>query len=404
MENEAKSRFNQGELVLLAILFAASVVVGTGIQMGSALFPSLSRLMGVPVSTVTLLTSVWAFTGLLSPLFGPLSDRYGHTLFVLIGLGAFVLGSLLCVAAPSFSILVGFQVLVGLGYAIFSFSVSSVVGDAFAYGRRARAMGIVRLSVSMAALVGVPVAATIAGRATARGSFGTVGGLGLIVLAVGLLLFRSLSRSVREEQHRAGARANPWRMAVEVVRQRSVVAGLLVVLIGAAIPTGTFIYLAAWLEQTFQLVEREIGLVFAAIGVGAVIGNALTAIWADRLGKKRSSALGLLVLSVTAVLLSRLPVLAATVVGLIVFTAALEFGFAAFVTLLTELVPGERGTLMSLVSLANGIGTGLVPVVMRPLSESGGYATITLALGAGGLGAVAIVSFLVVERRAPDLV
>ena len=57
MKNEAKPRFSRDELVLLAILFSSVVAVGTGIQMGSALFPALSRLMRVPVSTVTLLTS-----------------------------------------------------------------------------------------------------------------------------------------------------------------------------------------------------------------------------------------------------------------------------------------------------------------------------------------------------------
>jgi len=134
--------------------------------------------------------------------------------------------------------------------------------------------------------------------------------------------------------------------------------------------------------------------------VGALIGNALTATWADRLGKKRSAVLGLLVLSVTAVLLPHAPAVAGALVGLVVFTAALEFGFASFSTLMTELVPGSRGTLMSLVSLVNGIGTGLVPLVMRALWESRGYAGVTFALGVAGLSVVIIIGLFVTERRA----
>jgi predicted MFS family arabinose efflux permease len=141
MQREVGSRFNRSELAVLAVLFSATVIVGTGIQMGNALFPALSRLMDVPVSTVTLLVSVWAFAGLLSPLFGPPSDRYGHGTFALIGLGAFTLGNLLCALAPSFPVLVIFQVIVGLGYAIFSFNTAAVVGDVFAYEARARACG-----------------------------------------------------------------------------------------------------------------------------------------------------------------------------------------------------------------------------------------------------------------------
>ena len=70
----------------------------------------------------------------------------------------------------------------------------------------------------------------------------------------------------------------------------------------------------------------------------------------------------------------------------------------------TRLAPGERGTLMSLVSLANGIGTGLVPLVIRTLSANGSYAMITLVLGATGLGVAVIVSLFVIEQRKSDLV
>jgi DHA1 family inner membrane transport protein len=375
------------------------VIVGTGIQMGGALFPALSRLMGVPVSTVSLLVSVWAFTGLLSPLFGPPSDRYGYGTFVLIGLGAFILGNLLSAVAPGFPALLVFQILVGLGYAVFSFSASALVGDVFAYETRARAMGIVRVGVSVAALAGVPAAAAIADRTTARGSFGTVGGLGLVVLAFALTLLPRLSREAAQTRPTETEGAS-WRTVMRVARQRSAMISLLVVLAWAAVPTGLFIYLAAWLEQTYQLTETQVGLAFAMAGVGSLIGNALTAAWADRLGKKRSAVLGLLVLSATVMLLPHSPVMVAVLIGLIVFFAALEFGFASFSTLMTELVPTGRGTLMSLVSLANGIGTGAAPLIMRPLWENQGYTLVTAVLSVVGLSVAVIVGLFVTELQA----
>ena len=402
MKVEERSHFSRDERTLLVVLFSATAIVATGIQMGGALFPALSRLLDVPVSRVTLLTSIWAFTGLLSPLFGPPSDRYGHSAFVLIGLAAFSFGNLLCAVAPSFSTLLIFQVLVGLGYAVFSFSASAVMGDVFAYETRARAMGTVRIAVSVAALVGVPVAAAIADRATARGPFGTVGGLGLVVVAVALAPFRRLYREAARTRQ-AKADADLRSTTLEIIRQRSVTTGLATILSWAAIPTGVFIYLAAWLEKMFQLTETQVGLVLSMAGAGALIGNTLTAAWADRLGKKRSAVLGLLVLSVTAMLLPHSPVLIAVLGGLVVFFAALEFSFASFITLMTELAPAGRGTLMSLVSLVNGIGTGAVPLVMRPLWESKGYATITLVLGIVGLSAAVMVGLFVTERQTAAL-
>jgi predicted MFS family arabinose efflux permease len=300
--------------------------------------------------------------------------------------------------APSFLALLVFQALVGLGYAVFSFSVSALVGEVFAYETRARAMGIVRFAVSVSALVGVPAVAAIADWGTARGSYGAVSGFGLVVLAVALPLLPRLSGEVGKTQP-VQANTRPWRMIGQIAHQRSVMMGLLAVLAWATIPTGVFIYLAAWLEQAYHLTETQVGLGFSAAGLGCLVGNMLTAMWADRLGKKRSAVVGLLVLSVMAGFLARVPLLPVTLVALAIFGAALEFGFASFSTLMTELFPAGRGTLMSLVSLANGIGTGMVPLVMAPLWESGGYAIVTLALGAVGLGVTVFVGLLVPERQ-----
>jgi predicted MFS family arabinose efflux permease len=398
MNDEVKSGFSRRELLSLAILFGATFIVATGIQMGNALFPALSRMLDVPLGTVTLLVSVWAFTGLLAPLFGPPSDRYGHGVFVLIGLGSFAIGNLLCAFAPGFTPLLAFQVLVGLGYAIFIFSASAVVGDLFAYDVRARAMSVVRVAVSITALVGVPAAAALAGRSTPRASFGSVGALGLIVL---LFAWTLLPRSPHREALPvpAGSKAGLWQSVKVVARQRPALVGLLAYAFWAMIPTGVFLYLAAWLEGAFRLTEAQVGLAFALIGVGGLAGNALTAAWADRLGKKRSALLGLAALSLAAMLLPHLVALGVALVCVVVLAVALEFSTASFATLMTELAPASRGTLLSLVSLAIGIGTGLAPLVLRPLWEAAGYRLVTLTVGALGLVLSAVIGLLIVEPQ-----
>jgi len=392
-------RFNRSEITLLAILFSSTMIVATGIQMGNALFPSLSRLMNVPISTVTLLVSVWAFTGILSPLFGPPSDRYGHGIFVLIGLLSFTIGNLLCAFAPTFQFLLVFQILMGLGYAIYSFSASAVVGDVFSYAVRARAMGIIRIAVSVAALIGVPSAAAIAGWATARGAFGTVGVLCALVL---LLAWRFIPKSSRIEAavQKQQDTTKFWMSLKDIARNKSAMIGLLLYIIWPMIPTGIFIYLAAWLEQAYSFTEMQVGLAFSLAGVGGLIGNALTALWADRVGKKKSSLLGMLALSIAMILMPRSGILLPALACLVIFVAALEFISAAFVTLMTELTPNNRGTLMSLVSLANGIGTGAAPLLMRPLWETGGYLLVTSVLGGLGLILAVVIGLLMIEPGA----
>jgi hypothetical protein len=96
----------------------------------------------------------------------------------------------------------------------------------------------------------------------------------------------------------------------------------------------------------------------------------------------------------------RSEVLFSAMTCIVIFVAALEFVAAAFGTLMTELTPANRGTLMSLVSLANGIGTGLAPLLMRPLWETGGYLLVTAVLGGLGLILAIVIGLLMIEPGA----
>ena len=66
---------------------------------------------------------------------------------------------------------------------------------------------------------------------------------------------------------------------------------------------------------------------------------------------------------------------------------------------MTELAPASRGTLLSLVSLAIGIGTGVAPLVLRPLWENGGYGLVTLTLGVTGLVLATVIGILITEPQ-----
>jgi hypothetical protein len=112
----------------------------------------------------------------------------------------------------------------------------------------------------------------------------------------------------------------------------------------------------------------------------------------------------LLALSAAAMLLPHLVALAAILCCIVLLAVALEFSTASFGTLMTELAPGGRGTLLSLVSLAIGMGTGVAPLVLRPLWERGGFELVTLALGVVGMVLAIVVGILIVEPQvsAPD--
>jgi len=50
-------------------------------------------------------------------------------------------------------------------------------------------------------------------------------------------------------------------------------------------------------------------------------------------------------------------------------------------TVMTELMPAARGTLMSMAGMMNSLGVGTAPVIFKSVWEHQGYATVTFILG-----------------------
>ena len=110
----------------------------------------------------------WVFTSYLLtqvvtiPIYGRLSDLYGRKPILLIGVGLFILGSILCGFAWSMLSLVCFRVLQGLGAGALVPVGRTLIGDIFHGEERARMQGIVSSVFIAAALVGPMVGAFIA--------------------------------------------------------------------------------------------------------------------------------------------------------------------------------------------------------------------------------------------------
>jgi EmrB/QacA subfamily drug resistance transporter len=146
---DPRARFEILGAVLLALFLAAldQTIVGT------ALPRILSDLRGTElytwVVTVYLLTST--VTG---PLYGKLSDQFGRRPLLMIGIGLFLLGSLLSGLSQTMWQLILFRGVQGLGAgALFPISLA-VIGDLFSPRERGRYQGLFGGVFAIAMLVG----------------------------------------------------------------------------------------------------------------------------------------------------------------------------------------------------------------------------------------------------------
>ena len=88
------------------------------------------------------------------PIFAKLSDQFGRKPIMLIGVGAFVLGSVLCGLAWSMPALIAFRALQGLGAGAVQPMAMTIIGDIYSVAERAKVQGYVASVWATSSVVG----------------------------------------------------------------------------------------------------------------------------------------------------------------------------------------------------------------------------------------------------------
>src|SRR5512134_1683595 len=148
--------------------------------------PAISRGLGVPLGTTSLLLTARAIANLSSPLYGALSDRYGRRALMLAGLVILTTGTLFVALAPSFGAVLIAVAFLSLCKAVYDPAVLAYLGDNIAYEQRGRMMGILALMWPTSWLIGVPLTGFLIDHVNWRAPFVMIFFLG--VLSLGLTL------------------------------------------------------------------------------------------------------------------------------------------------------------------------------------------------------------------------
>ena len=157
-----------------------------------------------------------------------------------------------------------------------------------------------------------------------------------------------------------------------VLRHPAAIAGLaLSVLLSSANETVNIVY-GLWMESSFGLQVAALGAASAVIGVAELGGEGLVAGLADRLGKRRAVAFGIVLNTLAGLALPRLGVsTSGALVGLFAFYITFEFTVVSSIPLMTELVPAARATLMAANLAAFSLGRALGALLGPPLFAAG---------------------------------
>jgi EmrB/QacA subfamily drug resistance transporter len=139
--------------ILLAVMLSIGLVAIDSTILATAVPSVVADLGGF--TSFPWLFSVYLLAQAVSvPLHGKLADLYGRKPLMLLGVGLFVLGSLLCGVAWSMPALIVFRLVQGLGAGAIAPVGMTILGDIYSLQERATVQGYVASVWAMAALVG----------------------------------------------------------------------------------------------------------------------------------------------------------------------------------------------------------------------------------------------------------
>ncbi|MEU8725845.1 MFS transporter [Streptomyces antimycoticus] len=259
-------------LALLALAVSA-FGIGTTEFVMMGLLPNVAGDLDTSVPTAGYLVSAYAIGVVVgAPLLTALGSRIPRKRMLVLLMALFTVGNLASAFAPNFGLLIAGRVLAGLPHGAF-FGVGAVVASRLvSEDRRARAVATMFLGLTIANIVGVPVATLLGQNLGWRATF-------LVVSAIGVVAMAALARLVPQvspEQH------GGLRQELGALRDRQVILGLLTAVFGFAGVFAVYSYLASMMTEVTGFGESTVTLVLALFGMGMTLGALIAGPLTDR--------------------------------------------------------------------------------------------------------------------------
>ncbi|MGO8789010.1 MAG: MFS transporter [Terriglobia bacterium] len=367
-------------------------------QMIAVLLPSLVESFGISLSTAGLLVVVYSLAAAVAAFFsGTLSDHYGRRRFLLAGVAFFAVASWAAARSRTWNELIWARALTGLAAGTLSTCSVTFAADWFPYNVRGRAIGLISSAYFAAPILGVPIAAQIAGRFGWRRAFLFFGGLAVVTAVATLRLpHERLNPQPSTEKLRTAAEA--FR---SFLTRRDTVAALVIAFLVSGGLVGFLTYIGQWLNTSFGLTTRTIGWVFMLGGVMAVGSAPLGGILSDRWGKRMISIASNVLLAVAVAFVPFLPwgLALLAVFGLASLGAAFRQG--PLTALMTEMVPAaQRGSFIAMRNIFSQMGIGATAYLGGVLFQRFGYAAVTSLCALMTAAVVVLLATHIVEPQA----
>ncbi|WP_370124594.1 MFS transporter [Arthrobacter sp. MW3 TE3886] len=184
--------------VLIALMLSTGLVAIDATVVATAV-PAIVHDIGGFTSFPWLFSAYLLAQAVSVPVYAKLSDTIGRKPIMLIGIGLFLLGSILCGVAWSMPVLIAFRVVQGLGAGAVQPMAITIAGDIYTLAERAKVQGYLASVWAVSSVVGPTLGGVFASLGIWRGIF--LVNIPLCLVA-GWMLVRSFHENIEHVKHR----------------------------------------------------------------------------------------------------------------------------------------------------------------------------------------------------------
>lgn len=260
----------------LLVLALSAFAIGTTEFVIMGLLPEVAGDLSVTIPAAGWLVSGYAFSAAIgAPIMALLTARLPRKTALLMLMGIFILGNLLCAVAANYGLLMLARIITALCHGAF-FGIGSVVAASLVpANRKASAVALMFTGLTLANVLGVPAGTALGQIAGWRSPFWAVTLIGVFAL---IGLWSVLPRKHDEE-------AVDMRKEVAALRNGPLWLALATTVLFSAAVFALFTYVAPLLGEVTQVSPCGITWSLVLIGLGLTLGNILGGRLADwRLG------------------------------------------------------------------------------------------------------------------------
>jgi len=375
------------------ILLFARTILDTGYRAVYPFLPFIAADLNVSVESAARIIQIRNLTGFLSPVFGPLTDRYGRRVMMLLGLAILAVMGVALYFVTSLWVAMIVIPIMGLATILFVPAQQAFLGDNVPYAERGRVMAIAEVAWSLAAIIGLPLVGILVQTQGWRVGFVTIGLFAALSFA---LMWFALPHEKRNAEHAARAMGGSYREALRAPMALAVI-GTIALMAGANEMIN--INYGAWMHTSFGLDAIALGFIGSAIGGAEFAAQMVVALFVDRMGKWKMVGGSLVLGGVAYLALAFLggSVLLGTI-GLVAAFLMFELAIVAALPLITEIAPNARATLLSMGVAGFSFGRAAGSFAGPALYVNYGFG-VTSLIAAAGILVACVIWFIFVREK-----